>query len=136
MADRVVALLSRVGLLSVEESGLRLVVSPVELHARTLRIVEELNAVASRDVARIDQVSAFVETTGCRVRAIESLFGIATDRDCGTCSTCTGTSALPEAEVPSRRREAARGFSVEDGSQRPSDDSGLRIDKPRDLAAV
>jgi len=67
------------------------------------RLVERFESREAAEIARLHQVLALCETTGCLTRHLLAHFGEAAG-DCGTCSICLGTSSGGPLPVRSRRQ--------------------------------
>ncbi len=99
--------------------GYRLAPSPPKAGALAERLTRLFEEREAGEIARLDQVIAYCESSECLARQLVGHFGDALPQDCGVCSSCLGrlgVRALPradEVELTSEDLEVIRGVMTE-----------------------
>jgi ATP-dependent DNA helicase RecQ len=72
--------------------GYRIKTPPADISALTQKLIERFEMRERNDVDRVRQVVQMAEESGCIVRHLLQHFGENFARDCGHCSSCSGSS--------------------------------------------
>ena len=111
--DRLTSLVADAGLVEKVAGWVKPTVNAATLSEGCRKLGAELGDLRSRDARRLDAVSEYSESSGCRSVALSRYFGLDQPR-CGQCSSCAPAPAStfePSSSVPTRR-PAVQTFSV------------------------
>jgi len=112
--DRLTALLADAGVISKTGGWLRVSSSASDLVEACRVLGAKLYALREQDGRRLSAVSAFAESSGCKLSYLKRYLGEASDEPCGRCSACSSELAATESLPPpaAARRPAVQDFSV------------------------
>ncbi len=115
--DRLTALLADAGAVSRTGGWVRVLCSASELDEACRRLGTQLYALREQDARRLASVSAFAESTECKLSCLSQYLGEGKRAGCGRCNACSPELLAPSQEslIPhaASRRAVVQEFSVQ-----------------------
>ena len=115
--DRLTALLADAGVVSRTGGWVRVLCSASELDEMCRRLGAQLYALREQDARRLASVSAFAESSECKLSCLSQYLGEGSTEPCGRCNACVSELLAPSQDslVPlaSQRRAVVQEFSVQ-----------------------
>jgi len=115
--DRLTALLADAGVVAREGGWVRVLCTANELDEACRRLGVQLYALREQDARRLAAVSAFAESTECKLSCLNQYLGEGASEPCGRCNACESELLAPSVEslVPQApsRRAVVHEFSVQ-----------------------
>ena len=115
--DRLTALLADAGVVSRAAGWVRVLCTANELDDACRRLGAQLYALREQDARRLASVSAFAESSECKLSCLSQYLGEGASEPCGRCNACESELLAPSLEsiVPQApaRRAVVHEFSVQ-----------------------
>ena len=115
--DRLTSLLADAGVVSRTGGWVRVLCTASELDEACRRLGAQLYALREQDARRLASVSAFAESTECKLSCLSQYLGEGPAEACGRCNACSSdlSTSSQESLVPqaSSRRPVVQEFSVQ-----------------------
>ena len=115
--DRLTALLADAGVVSRTGGWVRVLCGASELDEACRRLGAQLYALREQDARRLAAISAFAESSECKLSCLSQYLGDGVAEGCGRCNACVAELLAPSQDslVPqaSTRRAVVQDFSVQ-----------------------
>ncbi len=127
--DRLTALLADAGVVSRTGGWVRVLCPANELMEACRKLGAQLYALREQDGRRLAAVTAFAESTECKLAYLARYFGEAAEPRCGRCDVCSPELLASQQSIApqvSSRRAVVQEFSVQAVISQPAPASGER----------